>query len=246
MKYLLTLILAIFSLQAFAHSGHIYGPNVLKVYAEEDFIPFNYKDKNGILKGASVEIVEKILESAKFKHTNIKVAPWARAYYLSQHQPNTLLFSIYRTPPREKLFDWVGPIGTSKLVILMRKGFTPKDKNFSVAAVRASASLQATKDLVADHDRIVLLNEAPLGAKLLQRRRVDAWSVSFISAKREIEKQGLSMDDFYIYKTLSEHDIYFALNKNTKEEVKNHFYEKLEELKKSGFIHKVLKKYNIE
>lgn len=245
MKYLLALLVLI-SFNANAHDSKSHGADVLKIYAEEDFSPFNYYDDNYVFKGASVEIVDEILEKAKFKHTNIKVIPWARAYHLTQIQPNSLLFSIYKTPLRDDLFEWLGPIAKSKLVLLVKKGHNIDPKTFTIAAVRASASLQTAQDIGIPESRIVKLNEVDLGLKLLNLNRVDAWAISLINARKLLKDNNLNMDDFYIYKTMAEREIYFAFNKQTSPDTINFFTEKLEELKKSGFIKKVLEKYNVQ
>jgi polar amino acid transport system substrate-binding protein len=44
----------------------------------------------------------------------IEVLPWARAYALATSHPGVVLFPTTRTPEREHLFTWVGPIMRAK------------------------------------------------------------------------------------------------------------------------------------
>jgi polar amino acid transport system substrate-binding protein len=237
-------MLALMSMSAHAHNGNHYSSNVLRVYTEDDFAPYTYLNENGKLEGIAIDIVNRILEDAKFKHTSPKTMPWARSYYLTQHQPNTLLFAMYRTPIRENLFEWVGPIGNSKIVMFVKKGRDFDPENFKIAAVRESASYQAVMKKGIDPNRIVPLNDNNLGVMLLNVGRVDAWAVSHVNAMEKIKENNFKLDDFYIYEVISERDLYLGFNKETNHEILDFFTEKLEELRKSGFIDKTNAKFN--
>lgn len=81
--------------------------NRLQIVTEQ-FPPFNYR-VNGVLKGASVEIIQALLVESKLD-ANISLYPWARAYEIAKHSPNVLIFSIAKTPNRLDLFQWGGAI----------------------------------------------------------------------------------------------------------------------------------------
>ena len=68
-------------------------------------------DTNGICSGLACELVEAI-ESRVGEQAPIRVMPWARAYKLALEQPEVALFVTVRTPEREKLFKWMGPLMT--------------------------------------------------------------------------------------------------------------------------------------
>ncbi len=75
------------------------------IYTEE-FPPYNYSE-DGKLTGVSTKVVEHVMKNSGVDYKIISY-PWARAYLLSQKQPNSLIYSIARTSEREKLFKWVG------------------------------------------------------------------------------------------------------------------------------------------
>jgi polar amino acid transport system substrate-binding protein len=50
----------------------------------------------------------------------IRLMPWARAYKQIINKPNKILFSMTRTPQREYLFKWVGPIANNSFVFYAR------------------------------------------------------------------------------------------------------------------------------
>lgn len=70
--------------------------------------PYNYTE-NGKITGTSTQIVQSVLNSAKVE-SEYRVYPWRRAYKMATEQKNILIYTIRRTPEREALFKWVGPI----------------------------------------------------------------------------------------------------------------------------------------
>ena len=70
--------------------------------------PFVYEDK-GQLVGPAYEIALKVLKHSQHPF-DYKLQPWARVYNDALNQPNFLVACIGRTPKREQLFHWIGPI----------------------------------------------------------------------------------------------------------------------------------------
>lgn len=68
----------------------------------------------GNVGGYSTQLVTALLEQAGVS-ANIEIYPWARAYKMALQQPNTLIYNIARTPDRELLFQWIGPVAAYRL-----------------------------------------------------------------------------------------------------------------------------------
>ena len=83
----------------------------LKVLTEE-FPPYNYTE-NAKITGFSTEVVQAVLREVKIQG-EFQSMPWARAYETAQGADNVLIYSIGRTPQREKLFKWVGVIAPTQ------------------------------------------------------------------------------------------------------------------------------------
>ncbi len=75
----------------------------------EDDPPFQFYGKDGLLTGLTVETVREIQRRVGGAE-EIKMVPWARGYDAALAGPNIVLFSMTRTPERERLFNWVGPV----------------------------------------------------------------------------------------------------------------------------------------
>lgn len=76
----------------------------------DDYPPYIYRE-NGKPTGVAVEIVQTLFTEANIEGT-IEFFPWARAYKMGLNVPNVLVFTMSRTPEREALFHWIGPVFT--------------------------------------------------------------------------------------------------------------------------------------
>ncbi|HAN09126.1 MAG TPA: hypothetical protein DCP90_00750 [Clostridiales bacterium] len=76
----------------------------------EDYPPTNYLDENGELKGTSTELVKQALDKLGLSTDIIKVYDWSKAYDMASNDENVLIYTINRTPEREKMFKWIKPV----------------------------------------------------------------------------------------------------------------------------------------
>ena len=96
-------------------------PQTLHVMTTE-VPPFAFV-KDGKQTGFCIEIVEEI-QRRLGRADAIDILPWARAYRQAQLEKNGLLVCPKRSPEREALFKWVGPLFNSKTDFLIKSGTT--------------------------------------------------------------------------------------------------------------------------
>ncbi|MEA4974826.1 MAG: transporter substrate-binding domain-containing protein [Paludibacter sp.] len=107
-----------------------YIPGTIQLYCEAS-PPFSFMtgvDVNRKVEGSGTDIVNAI--QTRTGHVNkINMSIWTDAYAVVQYLPNSALFNTTRTPERENLFQWVGPISTSKAYFytLTSSGLTIQD-----------------------------------------------------------------------------------------------------------------------
>jgi polar amino acid transport system substrate-binding protein len=75
----------------------------------EELPPLSFRDQ-GVLTGYATELMQAVFSQAKIQ-AEIDVYPWPRAYHVAATTPNTVIFSMGKTPEREPLFHWIGPLG---------------------------------------------------------------------------------------------------------------------------------------
>lgn len=74
----------------------------------EEWAPYNYVH-NGQLTGMATEIVRAIM-ALTGDHFEVTLLPSMRAGLTLQSRPKTIMYSMFRTPERERRYQWVGPI----------------------------------------------------------------------------------------------------------------------------------------
>ena len=89
----------------------------------EVYPPYNFVDKNNNVTGQSTEIIQAILEKTGTR-ANIEVMPLSQGLTLAEKGPGVVIYSLNRTPQRENLFKWVGPIDYYEQAFYAKKGST--------------------------------------------------------------------------------------------------------------------------
>lgn len=116
-------------------------PDILHIFSEYA-PPLNYYTGligNYQVAGSSVEIVKEIQNRLGGYASSIYMTSWSDGYANVQELPNSALFTTARTPDRENLFQWVGPIAT------MSPGFfTLKAANISADTLEKAKALKVT------------------------------------------------------------------------------------------------------
>lgn len=85
----------------------------------EDRPPYNYLNQKDEIKGSNVPFVKRVLNEAQLPY-EMSLFPWARSYQLALTRPNTVIFSILKTPERADLFHWFCPISPTKPILFMQ------------------------------------------------------------------------------------------------------------------------------
>ncbi|WP_434581206.1 transporter substrate-binding domain-containing protein [Pseudomonas sp. Z5-35] len=74
----------------------------------EEWAPYNYMENNQ-LTGMTTEIVRAIM-TLTGDDFEISLQPSMRATQILKNRPKTIMYSLFRTPEREPLYKWVGPL----------------------------------------------------------------------------------------------------------------------------------------
>lgn len=101
-------------------------------FVSEDLPPYHFKDENGQPKGALVDIVKAVAKHANVDYT-IEIYPFSRAFHLLKNRPNTLMFSLLRSPSREKQFVWLGEVFRNSAFLVALKNSKPQLKDLAQA-----------------------------------------------------------------------------------------------------------------
>lgn len=216
----------------------------------EEFPPYNFSE-DGELRGIATDILKLVLEDAKVdvRGGPMQVYPWARAYNVTLVQPDTMLYSVTRTAEREKLFKWVGPVAPNRNVVLARKDrgvriSSLKDAGkYKAGAIRDDAGGQL---LVAGGylpDQLELSPDARSNILKLETGRIDIFAYPETVFKWMLATMGKNPDDYETVFVLHDGHVYFALNRETPDELVSKLQKSLDKVKASGQAQAIIDRY---
>jgi len=213
--------------------------------------PFQYYNEDKTLTGISIEIIDRLKTKVGSK-VPIKIVPWSRGLKITKKKKNSALFSMLRTPDREKLFKWVGPLVEFSVVFFKKTG-APIYLN-SVEDAKKVRKIGVTKN-VANHEMLLAMGFKNLdvlqsGAdekniKKLVKGRIDLWPTTYFGGLYNAKKLGYEgmiepITDFPVFQG----HLYLVFNIKTADNVVNKWQVALDSLKENGTLDKIVSKYH--
>lgn len=198
---------------------------VFKVYTEQS-PPYNFFE-NGKVKGYSTRLVEELFVKSghQFFDNSIQLLPWARGYNTVLNETNSMIYSMVRSPEREALFQWVGPVGKMTLGVIAKKSThlqvtTPSVLHrYKIATIPDTASEKALFNLGFRSENLERFANRTSQLKKLKENRVDAIAFSVEAAFSLLEEMGCDVSEYEVVYVLKESDLYFAFNKETNPQI---------------------------
>ena len=213
----------------------------------ENSPPGNFIDDGGELTGLSVDIVREIMKRLDLE-AKITVLPWARAYRMLQKEADVMLFSTTRTPQREKLFKWAGPLIKQEWVFLARK-----DSNLSIASLDDARDVTLIGTYNEDargqyleakgFTNLHSANNMSQLIRMLRKKRVDLIAISRLNHKKCYGKQKDHMDRFRIVHTFKKIELYMAFSQETSDSIVQKWQQTYDDLAQEGVLDAVNKKW---
>jgi polar amino acid transport system substrate-binding protein len=191
-------------------------------YITHQFPPFNFQ-KDGTLQGTSVDLLELVWKrmGVSLNRSIIEFLPWTEGYQRTLNEKNTVLFATARLTERERLFKWVGPIGSDAKVLLAKKDKNltitgPEDlKNYRIGAVKDDSAMRLLLDDGARKEDLVVERMSKPIIEMLKNDSIDAWAYSEIAGRWLIQDSGANAGDYRAAYVLGKIDAYYAFNKET-------------------------------
>lgn len=225
----------------------------------EQFAPYTFEDQNGAAAGIVTEVVQAIVAKAGL-NIRIAVYPWARTYKIASEEPNTLIFSIFKTPEREALFHWIGPviphveIGLYKLkerTDIQMHSFEDA-KKYLIGVVRDTVFHTYLLEHGFDRKNIDAQADPLQNLKLLFLKRTDLVFADPFENAAQLQHLGLPFDQMEKALSMPEFntDFYVAISKQTPEDVVQKLQTAFKEIETDGvtipaILEKYRKQYNI-
>jgi ABC-type amino acid transport substrate-binding protein len=221
----------------------------LSLYTEE-YPPFNFEE-NGELKGITVDLMDEMLSRAGSALTknDIQLVPWNNGYQRALNEPNTALFATTRTSQREDLFQWVGPIAPTTIVLTAKKsagisvnGVSDMNR-YRIGTVREDVGEQLLVELNVNRSAIDSAPTPLANVRKLAAGRIDLWAYEASVAKWLLKSNGYDPSQYEEVYTLSEGQLYFAFHKQVPQSVLDTLQQALDSMKEDGTYQAILDRY---
>jgi polar amino acid transport system substrate-binding protein len=212
--------------------------------------PFNFVEQ-GVARGLGTEVLRAVAAKAGFE-PQIVFLPWQRALAEVDRQPNTLIFTLARTPERESHYEWIGPFAPRKVYFWKLKARSDvvvqslEDvRRFRVATVRqdAQTNLMIAKGLV-NPDKDSLLTSDDNTIRVLLARHADLVANSEIGMAWRLRLMGVDPDLLERGPLLVEGGgYYFAFGKGADPQKVALFRSAFEQVQAAGLVDRARERY---
>ncbi|TMX45807.1 transporter substrate-binding domain-containing protein [Vibrio sp. Hep-1b-8] len=209
-------------------------------YLTEQYPPYNYQN-DGVVQGIAVDVL-----AAASAHIEspvgleaIQVQPWPRAYRTALIKPNTVLFSTTRTKLREHIFQWAGPISTTRIVVLAKRSRnivinqTIALAQYRIGVIRDDVGEQLLLELGVPRDSMIESSVPDMLASQLAKDRIDLWAYEENVAKWWLKSAGYSTEEYEVVHVLREGELYFAFNLEVDRKLVSQLQKGVDALKKT-------------
>jgi len=212
----------------------------------ENWAPLNYS-QDGLIKGPAVDVVRAIMTHLNL-NSKIIMIPWKRGYSYTLNKNNQVLFSAARTPERELLFKWVGPVATNKFFLYAKKDslikLTTLDdaKHMRIGVQRAGITGELLK--VRGFTKLMEVTSSRQNAAKLLRNRIDFMVESSSTFLDTVKKNKMNKNDFRVVFPIKVLPMYIVFSKTTNEDVIIKWQKAYDDLYKRGIVKEIFKKHD--
>ena len=185
----------------------------------EQSAPYSMRQGDRVI-GIGTDIVREIMKRTGTTYT-VDLLPWKRAYTAALERKDACVFSTTRTPEREPLFKWVGPIGGADWVLMARtdrhlKLNTLDDaKRYRIGTYNGDArnDYLRTRGFQVDPAQNDLINP-----RKLMLGRIDLWAASLRRGSVTLARLGYAdqIESVFVFNRIS---VYLACNRNVPDDL---------------------------
>lgn len=214
-------------------------PNVQNlVIMTEQSPPYNFKE-NGKIQGISVDLLEAIFKKMEVRLTrnDMRMTTWMEEYQRTLDERNTILFSMMRTPERERHFHWVGPIVPVRIGLFCPRDKqvrinTPEDlKKVKIGVIAADVGEQLVLEAGIEKEALIQSDSAEALVRFLGSGTIDCWAYEETAGRWFIGQNSESPGDIEMAHVLREGELYYAFHGRFVSSVVGHFQAALDAIK---------------
>lgn len=212
----------------------------------EEYPPVTFM-KDGKVTGFVTDVVREIA-ARQGVPADIRLVTWDEAYRTALDRPNVVLFSTERTEKREKLFQWVGPVGKNSAILYAKRGggirLQSLDEARNVRAIATTTGWFTEQYLKSRGFTNLLSSPLPVtGVKQLMKGEVQLAVFTDITVPEIVKRAGFGMNDLEPTYTVSNTYFYIAMSRGTPVETVRRWQATLDAMKADGTFETIYRRY---
>lgn len=212
----------------------------------EDAPPMSFMQAGGV-DGMSVDVVRELARRLG-EDIEIELVPWTRAYLLAQQQADTAVFSTVRTPEREALFQWVGPVVRGKTRFYSLKSSGLQVRNLQEAASIGWVAVPRewyTYQTLRGHglNNVYGTSGSRQMVNLLKHGRASLIATEDITLAQELAAGGLDPDQVQAHFSFMSSDYYIAFSRQTDSQRVLKWQTMLEAMRADGSLKRIVQRW---
>jgi len=218
---------------------------VLKLLTE-DYPPLTY-ESNGSVTGYGAELVKAI--QAELKSTDkIEMMGWEEAYNTALNEPNVVIFTMEKTPDRDTLFYWLGPIGNNKTYFYIKADSKLKinslDEAKTVKYIATTTDWFSEKYLQENGFSNLKSNVLPTdGVKLIMTGDADMGVFTDLTVNQIVQQAGFEPGALVPGFEILDTDLYIGISKQTSPKIVEKWNKAFETVKNAGTMEKLREEF---
>lgn len=222
-------------------------------FIAEELPPYHFKNQQGQVDGALVDIAKAVLKEADLTAT-FEIMPMARAFHELEKNTNTIMLSLLKSPRRDKRFKWLGAAYFADAYLVSLKNHKDKvthlniAKAYKVATIRGYSSEQYLKKAgFREGKNLVLVSYYPQLWQMLYKKRIDFVLTNTLTLENELKRSGLNPNQIAKRVHLTDYPslLYFAGNKKLDAHTADKITNALNKIKENKQYHAILNKWQL-
>jgi polar amino acid transport system substrate-binding protein len=203
--------------------------------------------KDGKIVGYATDKLREALKRAGVQ-ADFELLPWTRSFAMARTAPDTCVYPTGRTPEREAMFHWIGPVAHTDWWLF---GLATRD--FKIRTLRDARGLRIGSyngdvrgEFLKSRGFLVDMAQSDeVNPQKLMLHRIDLWVTGAIAAQRRLEESGLT-DEVAPVLMFNSMELYLACNPRTPKAVLAQLQAAFDSMERDGTLQRIEQEYGVE
>ncbi len=206
----------------------------------EDVPPFTYLER-GRFVGLANEVLDRVAAQSGLR-VQRSIQPFARGLKTVEDLPNSFLYVVVRTPAREPLYRWVGPLDDCDLVVMTLRSsgvdfspHAPDAQALRIGVIKGSPAGKMVREAGMPERSIYQTPGSETSTRMLYAGHLDMVAGLSLPYQHQAARLGLDAGQLMVAHVLQKgYGCYFAFNRQVNETLFQRFAAAFETLRSSG------------